>query len=156
MCRVIYLFCTVSQLSAFTFMSAHSFLCEKQHIDWRNLTVTWKRGGLGTRLQFECMLTVHTDQRLHSSLMHFLNTWTTRPCIYIKNTLVKLCCWRGHKFRPFYLPCCMEVSGLYNLLPLQCLHDYQLFHKRLISCILLDCLKALSKITLRVNILSVA
>ena len=153
----------MSQLSAFTSMSAHSFLCKEQHIDWRNLTVTWKRGGLGTRLQFECMLAVHTDQRLHSSLMHdFINTWTTRPCIYIKNTLVKLCCWRGHKFRPFYLKhlsCCMEISVLYNLLPLQCLHDYQLFHKRLISCLLLACwycLNALSKIMLRVNILSIA
>ena len=111
----------MSQLSAFTSMSAHSFLCKEQHIDWRNLTVTWKRGGLGTRLQFECMLAVHTDQRLHSSLMHdFINTWTTRPCIYIKNTLVNLCCWRGHKFRPFYLKhlsCCMEVSGLWQLTP---------------------------------------
>ena len=36
----------------------------------RDLTVTGKRGGLETRLQFERMLAVHTDQWLHSSLMN--------------------------------------------------------------------------------------
>jgi len=61
-----------------------SFLCKEQHIDWRDLR------GLETRLQFEHMFTVHTDQRLHSSLMHdgfameLTNTWTTRSCIQMK------------------------------------------------------------------------
>ena len=33
--QVVLPFCTVSLLSVFTFMPTHSFLCKKQHIDWR-------------------------------------------------------------------------------------------------------------------------
>ena len=72
------------------------------------------------------MLVVHTDQRLHSSLMHdgvameLTNKHLDNKTLYsdkkytwIPRVLVKFCCGREHKpLNLKHLTCCMEVSDL--------------------------------------------
>ena len=62
----------MSQPSAFTFLASrpHVVFCiRSSELIWRDATITGRSGGLGIRLQFECILAVHTDQRLHGFAM---------------------------------------------------------------------------------------
>ena len=64
---MVFPFSTVSQPSVFTFMPTHShvlFCVRSSELIWRDLTVTGRKGGLGTRLKLERMLAVDTDQWL--------------------------------------------------------------------------------------------
>ena len=68
--EIVFLHCVSTKFIHFHATYHIVFCLRSSELILRDLTVTGRRGGLGTRLQFERMHVVHTDQRLHSSLMH--------------------------------------------------------------------------------------